>query len=163
MNDHLNQLNSLINWYKSLPLNNQELMNKPIAEGKFAVKEIIAHLYRWDEFLLKVGIPSSIESGKIDFPNFHDYNHESAKLVSEKGIEDVITQAIKTREDLVKCFIEYKEYALKQISMNGKTHIPNTEKHYTFYYLIEDFSEHDQHHKKQIEEFLHNQRSNRNN
>ena len=39
--------------------------------------------------------------------------------------------------------------------MNGHTHIPNSDKPYTFYYLIEDFSEHDQHHKQQIEDFLH--------
>lgn len=162
MNSHLNQLNSLIDWYKSLPSNDEELMNKPIAEGKFSIKEIIAHLYRWDEFLLSVGIPSIIESGKIDFPNFHDYNFESAKLVSKKGIEEVLTQAIKTRESLVNCFLNNEEYALKRISMNGKTHIANTEKHYTFYYLIEDFSEHDQHHKKQIENFLHDKSLNHN-
>lgn len=161
MNEQLFQLNSLINWYESLPLSDQELMNKPITEGKFSVKEIIAHLYRWDEFLLNVGIPSILESGTINFPNFHDYNHESAKLVLDKGIQEVITQAIKSRKNLVKCFNEHQEFALKQISMNGKTHIPNTDQHYTFYYLIEDFSEHDQHHKKQIEDFLHIQSSNR--
>ena len=162
MNEQLFELNSLINWYKSLPLNDLELMNKPIAEGKFSVKEIIAHLYRWDEFLLNFGIPSIIESGKIDFPNFHDYNHESAELVSEKGIEEVITLAIKTRENLVTCFDHHQEFAQKEISMNGKTHIPNTDQHFTFYYLIEDFSEHDRHHKKQIEDFLHIQSSSRN-
>ena len=42
MNNHLHHLKSLISWYKSLP-NDNKLMNKPIGEGKFSVKEIIAH------------------------------------------------------------------------------------------------------------------------
>lgn len=158
MNDHLHHLNSLISWYKSLP-NDNKLMNKPIGEGKFSVKEIIAHLYRWDEYLINVGIPSILENGNIEFPNFNDYNNESAKLVAENGIEEVIEHATKTREKLVKIFKDNEQYSHKKISMNGHTHIPNSEKPYTFYYLIEDFSEHDQHHKQQIEEFLHIQNS----
>lgn len=155
MDKNINELNSLVNWYKSLLNFNYELMEKPISKGKFSVKEIIAHLYRWDEYLINVGIPSVLENGTIDFPNFNEYNHESARLVENKSFKEVIEHAVSTREKLCQLFIDNEQYAQKEIVMSGKTHHPKTNEPFTFYYLMEDFSEHDHHHKKQIEEFLH--------
>ncbi len=58
MDKNLVMLKDLVNWYNSILLKNEESMNMPISEGKFTVKEIVAHLYRWDEYLINVGIPT---------------------------------------------------------------------------------------------------------
>ncbi|WP_088040886.1 DinB family protein [Bacillus sp. EAC] len=154
MDKNLIMLKDLVNWYNSLLLKNEGSMNMPISEGKFTVKEIVAHLCRWDEYLIKEGIPSLLENAKIDFPNINEYNQESAKLVKDTHFKEVIEKAINLRNNLVELFIQNEQFSSKVISINGQTKNPQTNEPFTFYYLIEDFNEHDQHHVKQVENFL---------
>lgn len=155
MYENLKKLNDTINWYQSLLNYKSELMIMPIKEGKFSVKEIIAHLYKWDEFLLNIGIPSILENGRLQFPNIDEYNSNAAKESMNIEFASVIELAIKRREAVVKSFLENESFSEKEISINGHTQKPNSNENYTFYYLLEDFSEHDKHHIRQVEEFLH--------
>jgi hypothetical protein len=131
----------------------------PLSERKWSIKEVAAHLYRWDIFLLETAVLTVKNSRVIDFPSHDEYNRISAEFAKTISFHSLLDATISTRSELVMRLTEMNEILLEPITINGYTHDPITNERYTFQYLIKEFSEHDEHHARQIEEFLSNSNS----
>jgi hypothetical protein len=51
--------------------------------------------------------------------------------------------------------LDSKEVIDRPTTANGVSHCPHTGKPYTLLYIIQEFMEHDEHHKKQINSLSH--------
>lgn len=143
-------------WLSTLEDIDKELWSKPINKGKWSVSEIIAHLMNWDKHLLSEVLPSVRNEKGMDFPDFDSYNKKASDY-AKSGIPQlkIIEEARNTRELLIKELNEMSVETLnKHLTANGATHCPHTGTPYSLIYIIKEFTDHDNHHKRQITEFL---------
>ncbi|MDF2605870.1 MAG: dinB family protein [Bacillales bacterium] len=121
----------------------------PIAESKMTVKEIIAHIYRWDAFLLETAIPHFINERAVSFPIFDEFNNKSIKFAETIATSDLLELTKLTRTKLIDEFKKLDTLLVEKITINGKS-----DEKYSLLFLIDDFVEHDNHHLNQIYEFI---------
>ncbi|NHM34088.1 DinB family protein [Neobacillus terrae] len=143
-------------WLKTLVDLENALWSKSIAKGKWSVSEIIAHLMKWDNHLLLEVLPSVRNEKGMEFPDFDTYNKKASDYV-KSGISQLklIEEARDTRNQLVKELNEFPiEKLNKPLPANGITHCPHTGTPYSLMYIIKEFTDHDNHHKGQITQFL---------
>jgi hypothetical protein len=159
MSMSIQALEKLIPFSESLESLNPSLLESPLSENKWTIKEVLAHLFRWDIFLIEIGIPSIENNKMISFPEHHQFNAESAVLSQEMSNADVIKQTINKRKELLQVLNNSMIPLDTAISINGQTHDTATNIRFTLDYLMHDFSSHDAHHIKQIETFLHQHQS----
>lgn len=89
------------------------------------------------------------------FPDFDTYN-QKASVYAKSGVSQsqLIQEAVQTRDLLV---TELKampaEQRQRHLMVNRVSHCPHTDQPYSLAYIIEEFTQHDHHHKLQIESF----------
>lgn len=131
-------------------LNNldEQLLRKPIGEGKWSVIEIIGHFYTWDEFVLQYRIPYLFKNGDLPKgPNTKDLNTQSALLARTEDIEITLKKCIRNRSELFS--------QLSQIpDDNGLIELQINQSKLTLYEYLKGLMEHDVHHIKQIKSAL---------
>ncbi|RSK27718.1 hypothetical protein EJF36_13000 [Bacillus sp. HMF5848] len=135
------------------------ICERPIKTDKWSVKEIIAHIYRWDVFLLEEAIRTVTKERFINFPNHNEYNAASTTYAANTSVKEVMEDCITMRKTLANRLEALEELLQEPITVNGSTHCPRTNEQYTLLYIIKEFIEHDQSHLRQIESFLKNQRN----
>lgn len=80
----------------------EQLLRKPIEEGKWSSIEIIGHFNTWDEFVLQYRIPYLLKSEHLPKgPNTKDFNTQSALLAKNEDIEVTIKKCIRIRNKLL--------------------------------------------------------------
>lgn len=153
----IQQLGELTLWYSSLSNITLEVVwHSPIREGKWCLAEIVAHLMRWDEYLITIVLPEAVSNGKVEFPEHDMYNAASSEY-ARSGMPPaaLLKEAIEKRDRLMRKLSEMTEQQIFQpITVNGYTHCVQTKSPYSLGYLILEFIQHDGHHRKQVEEFL---------
>jgi hypothetical protein len=77
-------------WLRSLQME-PAFWERPIAEGKWEVRDVIAHLLHWDEYLLTHTLPAVRRGKNIQFPDFDTYNHASLRY-RKLSQQDVLNQ-----------------------------------------------------------------------
>lgn len=131
-------------------LNNldEQLLRKPIGEGKWSVIEIIGHFYTWDEFVLQYRIPYLFKNGDLPKgPNTKDLNTQSALLARTEDIEITLKKCIRNRSELFS--------QLSQIpDDNWLIELQINQSKLTLYEYLKGLMEHDVHHIKQIKSAL---------
>lgn len=148
----IQQFGELTHWFQSLLVMNDEKWRMPIKEGKWSPSEVIAHLQGWDQYMKDYVIPAALK-GEVVFPEHNEFNAKSSKHAFS-GISK-IEEIIQTRVTLVKELLCLSEQDLqKNITVNGYTNCPNTNKPFTLLHLVTEFIEHDQHHKRQIDQYV---------
>ncbi|MGO4697227.1 DinB family protein [Paenibacillus sp. 2TAB26] len=156
-NELIQQFGSLAPWYSSLShITPEPAWLNPIKEGKWSAAEIIAHLDRWDQYFITSVLLEAEKNSNVEFPNHDEYNAaSSAYALSGILPSEILNQAIETRQKLVQKLTEMTEQQFfHPITVHGNTHCPQTKAPYSIGYLIFDFIQHDEHHRKQVEEFL---------
>lgn len=134
----------------------ETLWSKPIAKDKWSVSEIIAHIINWDNHLLSEVIPSVRNEKGMEFPDFDTHNKKASDY-AKSGISQskLLEEAKDTRELLVKELKELPTEKLnKPLTANSVTHCPHTGTPYSLIYIVKEFTDHDNHHKGQIQQFL---------
>lgn len=136
-------------WLSTLEEIDETLWFKPIAEGKWSVSEIIAHIMNWDNHLLTEVLPSVQNEKGMDFPDFDTYNKKASNY-AKSGISqfELLKEAKDTRELLVK---ELNEFTTEELNKSLTT---NNGTPYSLIYIVKEFTDHDSHHKEQIIQFL---------
>ncbi|MGG2015726.1 DinB family protein [Bacillus sp. S10(2024)] len=143
-------------WLTTLKEIDETLWFKPIADGKWSVSEIIAHIMNWDNHLLTEVLPSVQNEKGMKFPDFDTHNKKAANY-AKSGISQskLLEEAKNTRELLVKELNELSTEKLKRpLTANGVTHCPHTGTPYSLIYIVKEFTDHDNHHQRQIIQFL---------
>lgn len=144
------EFKSFIPFVESLGDVSEEYWDKPIALGKWTLKDIICHLMLWDKYfyegaIKKVVLKESLTTKHLDFNEFNANAMEYAKLLSKQTLIEqfvwyrtriIEAAAVLTEEDYVK---EYQDGDSKKFSVRQH---------------LQDFIPHDKHHRKQIEQFI---------
>lgn len=146
-------LASYVPWVQSLKEMSEETWHSPIGEEKWSTAEIIAHMMFWDRFLSEHALISVKKGEPVRFPDIQRVNDE-ASVHAMNGIakDDLLDEAVTAREQLVAAYQTFPDEDFdKNISViTGEQRTD----HFTLLYLIDDFIQHDNHHKQQIVEFL---------
>ncbi|NOU73678.1 DinB family protein [Paenibacillus sp. LMG 31458] len=139
-------------WTNILHQLSDEDWHSPIKEGKVSIAGIIAHLRNWDLHLMNVVIPSIREGKGMEFPDFNSFNSKAYQYANSGISKDQLLQEFSSDRmkliDTLKC-MKSEELRL-EVSANGVSNCPKTGTPYSLLYIIQEFTEHDDHHKKQI-------------
>lgn len=154
----LENFRTIIPWINRLVELDDPTWFKPIAEGKASIAEIISHLKNWDRYLITNAIPSAQRGDGIVFPDFDPFNsvaYEYAKSGISKN--QMLDEFCAIRMELYNLLLEIGEDTLrKHATANGVELCPHTGTPYSVLYIIQEFIEHDNHHKNQIDNVLMN-------
>ncbi|KFM98837.1 DinB family protein [Bacillus clarus] len=143
-------------WVSTLKEMKEELWTIPISQEKWTVGEIISHIMNWDEYLLSEILPSVRKGQGMEFPDFDTYN-KIASNYAKSGIskKKLIEEAKNKRELLVKELSLLSADKLNEhVTANGVVYCPHTGTPYSLIYIIKEFVDHDNHHKRQVTQFL---------
>jgi uncharacterized damage-inducible protein DinB len=155
-NKIIHDFNEYSIWLNTLKGMKEELWVAPISEGKWTIGEIVSHIMNWDECLLSKVLPLVREGQGVEFPDFNTYN-KIASSYAKSGISKMkLLEEAKTKRELL-----VKELRLlpagnlkKPVTANGVSHCPHTGTPYSLIYIIKEFIDHDNHHKRQVMHFL---------
>ncbi len=152
----LESFRCIIPWVSRLGELDDSVWFNPIAEGKASTAEIISHLQNWDRYLISNVIPSVLGGDGIVFPDFDPFNsvaYDYAK--SGIGRKQLLEEFCATRAELCDLLASIGDNALREpVTANGVELCPHTGNPYSLLYIIQEFIEHDQHHKVQIDKAL---------
>lgn len=122
--------------------------HEPIAEGKWSVSEIIAHLGAWDRFMREERLPFMTEGAEIaPLPDMDAFNQQAVENVKGGEFPPILAQAQKQRALLAKAIEEMEPAAYKAPFTIGGHQT-------TAAGYFEDYLSHDAHHRRQIDAFL---------
>lgn len=141
-----------IEWVKGLENVQNEKWFAPYAEGKASIAEIVAHLLNWDRYLINNTIPAVQKREGMNFPDFDSHNQIGYEYANS-GITktDLINEFITMRTKVVNAILMLDEETVAySTTANGVSHCPRTHRPYSLLKIIEEFTEHDEHHRQQI-------------
>lgn len=150
----LSKFSSYIKFLEELERMDVSLFDKPIKAGKWSIKEIIAHLYRWDLHFFDQSIPRVLKERAIIYPSYHDYNKQSELYARTIEVKNILQDSIQVRKNLIHRLDKLDGILFEPITINGHTNCPRTNEQYTLSHYIEELIDHDHQHKQEIEEFL---------
>jgi uncharacterized damage-inducible protein DinB len=145
------------NWVSALKNIKKENFFEPIAPGKWSIAEIISHITFWDNYLLEEILPLMKKDANLTPVEDYDAFNKVAADFALSGVsqEDLINRQLKARAEVVsilkekteeEMFANFTIYGEKKDGFSGE---PNS----IFTYFA-GFVWHDNHHKKQVEDFL---------
>ena len=139
---------NFIIFIKNLSNLDEQLLRKPIEEGKWSSIEIIGHFNAWDEFVLQYRIPHLFKSEHLPKgPNIKDFNSQSALLARTENIEITLKKCLHIRNELLNQISQITDDSwLIKLQINQSK--------LTLYEYLKGLMEHDVHHIKQIKSAL---------
>lgn len=150
-NKVLNQFSDFLLWVENLKENTQDLWLKPISTGKWSLREILTHIMYWDRNSLEMMVPNMAEGAKLFFVDIEKHNQEAAVFAqSYNSLDVLIDDLVMTRKQLI---------GLLEEKYNDATKFTIDNRNYTYKKFVNVFIHHDEHHKKQIEGFLEQEKS----
>lgn len=146
----ISELAEFLTFVRSLDSMNDEVWFSPISEGKWSIHDIIIHIMKWDEYSNQVTFPALAESEfpeLTEHPDYLGYNEQS--ILYGKGItkKAAVKEAVRNRERMIDHLnrLEGRKFTMVYPGRRGFT---------LESYIREFFISHDQHHMKQIRDYL---------
>lgn len=126
----------------------EQILRRPIQQGKWSIIEIIGHFTPWDQFILNKRIPYLLANEPLPKgPSANEFNALSSRKAKSDCIQYTIEAFIATRSKLVEMLDEIPEDRWhSKFLINGKIFSLSS------YFLA--LIEHDLHHLKQMQMFL---------
>ncbi|WP_165921064.1 DinB family protein [Paenibacillus albiflavus] len=147
MNSTLQSYHNWIDYLDQLREVDQAIWLKPIAEGKWSVAAIVAHIMWWDRYFLEIRLEGMIKGEQLPRSQVDaQAMNQAAEQYAHSGIakDTLIDEAKQQRLGL----IQY----LTDVQLNTQFHIG--ERTMTICDYIIGQCEHDTHHMDQIQQFL---------
>jgi len=146
----IGSMSELISSVESLRQLDEQKWESPIAEGKWAIRDIISHIALWDEYFYNQAIHRIVTSESIDLPqlDFETFNQDAITYAAAKTQDQLINQVIRHRNEILQ--------ALQQVPTEAfDTSYPTLQgTSFLLTEYVDDFVGHDQHHLRQIDSFL---------
>ena len=135
---------NFITFIHSLKSINENILRKPIGEGKWSIIEIVGHFYPWDEFVLQQRIPFLFTGEHLPkAPNVDELNDQSSLHARTVAVENTLERCVHVRQELLSQLKQVPEDDwLIPIQINQST--------LTFYEYLKGLMEHDIHHLNQM-------------
>ncbi|MEO4055013.1 DinB family protein [Solibacillus sp. CAU 1738] len=126
----------------------KELLQQPIAQGKWSIVEIIGHLIAWDEFVINKRVPFLINGKSLPAsPSVEKINKHAAQTALNKPPHEVLEEFTSIRSRLIEQIEAIREDCwVKEFKINDSLLT------WTSYFL--GLIQHDEHHFKQCADFL---------
>lgn len=105
----------------------------------------------WDKYLVLKAIPAAKNGEGIVFPDFDIFNQSGYEYARHSSKEMIIVEFKGTRQLIFKMLTDSLDIMDRPTTSNGVSHCPYTGTPYSLSYIIQEFIEHDQHHKNQID------------
>jgi uncharacterized damage-inducible protein DinB len=141
--DLIKKNNEMVQFIESLKQLPVEQWRSQVAEGKWSIAEIIAHLSAWDTYMIKSRL--SIRNGEFEAtPDVEEFNLIAAEHGRNELQETIINEFFTSRKKINKLL---EGFDIERL------HKP----YYKNYSILEYLSgsiEHDMHHQQQIEDIL---------
>ncbi|MCK0472230.1 DinB family protein [Halalkalibacter sp. APA_J-10(15)] len=145
MNKQLIQFQQTMDEVKGLKEKSTEFLLQPIAKGKWSTREVVAHMYYWDEYILKQMAPNIADGERLlAFPDHDEHNEKGLELVKDYTARQIIDLFLETREKLVR--------ELERVDDHIRFMIGAGKRRFSIESFVTIFVRHDAHHLKQIQE-----------
>ncbi|MBW8348010.1 DinB family protein [Bacillus sp. IITD106] len=156
IHEMINDLDQFNVWVKSLEKVEDPFFFEPISEGKWSIAEIISHITFWDEYILEEMLPFMKQDADIHSIEFEPLNQKAAAYaLSGVSSHDLINRQLEMRTKVVSALKEKtEEEFLASFTLNGEKIDEYSGYPHSMFNYFASFVWHDNHHKKQIEEFL---------
>nr|WP_255570653.1 DinB family protein [Cohnella sp. CFH 77786] len=139
-----------IAYVRSLASLTEEKQRKPLGEGKWSVRDVIAHMWKWDEFFWEHAIQPLTQGKPLTYHHldFNSFNENAKIACSSLDWQYLTEQAAAARERLVAAIrsVPPSEYDREYPDADGRP--------FSLAAYLLDFAEHDTHHRKQIDNVL---------
>ncbi|WP_096186483.1 DinB family protein [Evansella halocellulosilytica] len=119
---------------------------EPIREEKWSIREIVGHMYSWDQYNLEQMVPNMSEGNALPpFPDHDEFNESAMSQLENVPVDEIIETFVRTRKKLIQYLMDLGDVRFT-IGKGKRQFSPES--------FIKIFLKHDQHHLKQIEEKL---------
>jgi uncharacterized damage-inducible protein DinB len=143
MSNILNRFEKVVEEIIQLKEIEEARLLESISEGKWSIRDVVAHLYYWDKFNLENMIPKMADGANLPtFPDHDAHNAEGLSQLREHTVESIIDLFIKERRKLIE--------QLNMIDENHRFTIGKGKRKFSVESFAKIFLEHDKHHLKQI-------------
>ncbi|WP_233254228.1 DinB family protein [Salipaludibacillus keqinensis] len=147
MNKTLNQFEKMTDYILELKELPEERLCEPIKEGKWSIRQIVGHLYYWDQFNLDKMVPYMAEGADLPtFPDHDQHNEEAMSFIEDYSVEPLIDRFVLTRKELIE--------EISRVGSDVRFTIGGGKRKFSGESFIKIFIKHDAHHQKQINEKL---------
>jgi len=148
ISDVSRELRRLIDLISRLTHYSEDVLCKPIEEGKWSIRDIISHIMGWDKDFTEK-LDHFISSGEVmldEHPDVQAFNEASVAYGRSMKPHDLLQEATLQREQLILILSKVPEAAFTKP-------IPGSP--YTLEAFLQDmFIHHDKHHEGQIISYL---------
>lgn len=133
-------------WILSLKVLTETEWHMPIADGKWSVAAVVAHLLFWDQYSLKERFPYFKEGAELpSYPDFQSVNERALDYAENTATkEEILDGLLAVRAEFHKMLEEMDDEKLA-VAFKISNH------QMTVGTYIIDFIQHDHHHQKQVD------------
>lgn len=150
INKSIKEYQGFISFVESLKNINEKVWVTPIDKNKWSIKEIIGHIMFWDKYIFEEAILKikTYQSVTVENVDIDEFNKKAVEYVKAKEKDEIINQTIHYRKKIIENLLLLSEdkFFNNYIDRSGNNFSINN--------FLEDFIPHDEHHKRQIEDFL---------
>lgn len=150
-NGVIQEYQKFTSFVESLRTLSEENWTTPIAENKWSVRDIIGHIMFWDKYFQEEAIMKikTNQSVTVEDVNIDEFNQMATEFVKTLDKDEIINQTVQYRHEMIETLkaLPEEKFFNNYIDSSGNNFSINN--------FLEEFIPHDDHHKRQIEEFLH--------
>ncbi|WP_169082008.1 GNAT family N-acetyltransferase [Paenibacillus sp. PL91] len=129
----------------------ERIWNQSVAAGKWSVREVVAHIWRWDDYFYEEAIAKAAEGMPLTVKHLdYDQFNENAKAYGKTtSIAELTHQAVQSRKRIIDTIgkLSNEQYDASYIDADGHP--------FQMSQYMNDFIWHDQHHIQPIKRLLH--------
>ena len=150
------ELEKFNGWVLSIQNMDENLFFEPIKEGKWSPAEIITHITFWDRYILEEILPAMKQDAEIVSAEFETINLKASQYaLSGIPLQQIIQNQIMSRNNIVTALKgKTEEDFFARFTLNGEEIDSYSGYPHTMFNYFASFVWHDNHHKKQVENFL---------
>lgn len=143
----IKEFEGFISYIESLGALDESYWLQPIAPGKWTLKELVCHLWNWDQYSIDVMIPLMENGAKLpDFVDIEEHNLAARELA----------KSFKSSDELIEAFSKTRRLMIQMITnrydKDARFTIGNEQRKYSIDSYMQIFTHHDFEHKKQIDD-----------
>ncbi|WP_077604779.1 DinB family protein [Oceanobacillus sojae] len=125
----------------------EQILVTPIKEEAWSIREIIGHMYYWDDYNLHNMISQMTNGANLPaFPDHDAQNEKAVQSLEGQSVYQIIDLFIKRREE----FLD----TVRKVDKQDRFTIGSGKRAFSTESFVKIFVKHDAHHLKQIENFL---------
>lgn len=146
----IEQFRSLILFAESLRTIDDATWTAPIGEGKWAARDVIAHMMRWDRYFFEEAIAklTNGEAVTVRHLNYDEFNRKAMEYAKTISRAQLIDETVRWRGELIGHLSRLSEEEFVRGHTDGDGHP------FSAFAYVQDFIPHDAHHIDQLNRFF---------